>query len=323
MKWIVIGGAGYIGSHTVRRLLQCSKEVLVLDDLSSGMKSRLPNDCPFEVVDSRNYSTVKDIFERFRPDGVMNFAAKKHARESNQIPWDYWSVNIGSLLGFLSAIKGSSVKHIVHSSSCSIFGSSNSVTEYSPVSPESTYGWTKVVSEKILESLVKQLSLGVTSLRYFNVIGCANFKTAFDSSTECLVPATFNRIRLGQALKVYGNDFDTPDGTALRDYIDVRDLAEAHLKAVMDPPALGEFRAVNVSTGIPISVRQIVDEVLELIASPDYPIEVTPRMPGDPSAIWSEPSSILKKWGWDPKYSIRDSLFAHHKATSMDEDQSH
>jgi UDP-glucose 4-epimerase len=314
MKWVVTGGAGYIGSHTVRELLKVSDEVLVIDDLSTGIRSRLPSECPFEILDLRDTQLVRTVLDKYQPEGIMHFAAKKQARESLRFPWTYWSVNIGSLLGLLSAIQGTSIRHIVHSSSCSIYGSSGLVNEKSPINPESTYGWTKAISEQILKAFSSENSLAVTSLRYFNVIGCGDFENAMDSSTECLVPATFDRIQSKQPLQIYGNDFETPDGTALRDYIDVRDLATAHIQAVINPPTQGEFRAINVSGGNPISVSDILNIILKITSLPHYPIEVSSRKEGDPDIIWSRPSHIMSEWGWGAKHSVYESIFAHYRS---------
>ena len=247
------------------------------------------------------------------PHGIIHLAAKKQARESSKLPWDYWSTNIGALLGVLNAAFDSSVRHIIQSSSCSIYGSAKSVSESSVFNPQSTYGWTKAISERILEAFSKQAQVPVTSLRYFNVIGCDDFSFSFDNSSECLVPITINRISNDEPVLIYGNNFQTEDGTALRDYLDVRDLASAHILATKNPPIANLYLPLNVATGEPVSVKKMVDLIFEIFEVHEHPINFLNANPEDPAAIWAIPSETLVSWGWTPKHNLVKSLTDHKK----------
>ena len=314
MTWLVVGGAGYIGSHIVHHLHAVGKDVVVLDDLSSGRAESVPSSVPLLVADAADAQQVLEVVGTRSVTGIIHLAARKHARESLTNPLDYWRVNLGALLGLLEAAQSWPVKWVLLSSSCSVYGSAGEVSDETPVAPVSPYGATKVASEMLLKDWAQSRSAKWAALRYFNVIGNAEFPMAPDRSSECLVPVVTRRIRQGEAPIVFGGDFETPDGSAMRDYIDVRDVAAAHaaVAGYLNSPL--DYRdsgfAANVSTGAPVSVHSIV---ASLAAATGWqgPAQIMDRREGDPDRIWSRPSPRLTELGWRPQFSLDESITSH------------
>ena len=318
MNFLLTGGAGYIGSHTARRLSSEGYKVVVLDNLHTGVLGRLPSTIKFVRGDCNDSPLIENVVKSEQISCVMHFAALKQARESVSIPWQYWYKNIESIIGVLKALSHVRVDHFIQSSSCSIYGNASFVNENSPAAPESPYGWTKSVSEQILMSFVKEKNIPVTSLRYFNAIGCDTFPLSFDTSTESLLPSIFNRIINDKPILIFGNDHDTEDGTAVRDFLDVRDIAEAHALAALNTPQPGKYICLNVSSGIPLSVNTVIQTTLKYLKKKNYPIEFLSKKSGDPGSIWATPSKALNTWGWKPKFKLLDSISSHAHALRID-----
>ena len=260
--------------------------------------------------DCNDSTSIKKICHEHNVTGVIHLAAKKMAGESVREPLSYWTCNISAMVGVLNGIKGTNVKSFVLSSSCSIYGSSGEVTELSPIKPISPYGRTKYFSEQILSDVAQQLSINTIILRYFNVIGNSAKKNSVDRSPECLLPAVYDAIMNGGLPKIYGDGYNTDDGTCVRDYLDVRDLADAHYKSaqyLQNLNGAGFFGVFNVGSGHPRSVLEMISLVCEAM---NVPVEFTIKGPrkGDPAAVWSNAQAIGSLLGWKPKFSIEESI---------------
>jgi UDP-glucose 4-epimerase len=312
MTWLVIGGAGYIGSHLVHLWANRNVPVVVLDDLSTGRLASLPQGVPVVHADARDSARVERALSEFAIRGIVHLAARKHARESVQEPLAYWRTNLGALMNVLEAAEGRNVRRFLLSSSCSVYGSAGEVTTSTALNPQSPYGRTKVMSEALLKDWTRTSGGTWAALRYFNVIGNAEFPNAPDRSSECLVPAASREIRAGERPMIFGADFPTPDGTAMRDYLDVRDIATAHavVAADLESAALTHGQVLNVSTGSPTSVRTILDVITKETNWSGTP-DVSARRTGDPERIWAQPSPELHALGWTPTFSIQESIHAH------------
>jgi UDP-glucose 4-epimerase len=314
--WLVTGGAGYIGSHVVRSLSDAGFGVVVLDDLSTGLVERLPESIPLVVADCSSSDQVHDALISHKVVGIVHLAAFKHARESAQEPLMYWRNNVGAMLGVLGAVRGTAVQWFVFSSSCSVYGASGPVGPGTPTQPLSPYGRTKLTCEEILGDVAPELGLSFISLRYFNVIGNGEFHGAHDTSTECLVPVAYERAVRGLPVRVFGTDFATPDGTALRDYLDVRDLARAHAKAAecLATEAIATSLTLDVGRGTPTSVREILDAVSQVINA-SIIIEDVGSHVADPPAVWAPALEICNKLDWGPQHDQLSAILAHHRST--------
>lgn len=319
-SWLVIGGAGYIGSHVARVFKKNQINVIVLDDLSLGVRKRVPKDINLIVQDCTKSDLLNKILIENNIIGIINMAALKQARESLRNPLMYYDSNISIMLGILKAIPKSPVKYIVFSSSCSIYGASSEVSELSEPNPISPYGRSKLFCEKILKDCAAALKLSFISLRYFNVIGNDNFPFAFDSSKECLIPSIYSKISNRELPEVNGTNYPTPDGTTLRDYIDVRDLAEAHYlaakKLMNDNDKLNLF--INVGTGKPISVLEIVKVFLDVLQLKFEYIDKG-KSEADPAAVWADTRKFKSIFRWKPKYNLDESIKSYIFRKKLDE----
>lgn len=320
--WLIVGGAGYIGSHVTHAFQREGLPVVVFDDLSTGRRERLPADVAFVPGDCADPELIRATCRAHGIGGVVHLAALKQARESTREPLRYWVRNVGAMLGVVDGLSGTDVTSVVLSSSCSVYGAAGPVTEASPVHPVSPYGRTKAVSEQILRDSAEQLGLSWIALRYFNVIGNATFPSAHDTSQECLVPAATRQLAAGQTPVVFGTDHPTPDGSCLRDYVDVRDLADAHLAAARllaaRPPGERLGEVINVASGRPLSV---LDILTELYAAHDRPVEFVDAgaREGDPPAVWAEAPQAITRLSWRPTHDVRSSVTAHVTAVRREE----
>lgn len=313
--WLITGGAGYIGSHVVRAFADAGFSAVVLDDMSTGIAERIPSPIDLVPGDCRDAGLVREVLLEYEVSGIVHLAARKQARESSRIPVDYWSRNVGSVLGVVQAIPGTSVSSLILSSSCSVYGAVGPVGPGSRMSPISPYGRTKLTSEWIVRDAQKELSLGVVILRYFNVIGNGDFPYAFDTSPECLVPAAFERINSGRRPLVFGTDFETPDGTALRDYIDVRDLAIAHVSAahrLVAAPGIG-LDSFDLGTGSAVSVRAVLTSLADSMGVP-LAVEDVGRNEADPPSVWVDSSTAKAELNWSPIWTAAESVRAYVQA---------
>ena len=319
-SWLVIGGAGYIGSHVARSLKKNGSEVIILDDLSLGIANRVPKDIKLIVLDCTKSEDLNKILIENNIVGIIHMAALKQARESIRKPLEYYDKNISTMLGILKSIPKSPVKYMVFSSSCSVYGASSEVSELFETKPISPYGRSKMYCEEILQDCSASLNISFISLRYFNVIGNDDFPFAFDTSKECLIPAIYSKISSSQLPEINGINFPTPDGSVLRDYIDVRDLADAHYlatqKLIMDNKRLNLF--LNVGTGKPVSVLEIVKAFLEELKMKFEFIDKG-RSLADPHAIWADTKKFKSFFCWEPKYSLKESIKSYINRKKYDE----
>lgn len=317
---LVTGGAGYIGAEVVNRLISYGLDVVVIDNLSTGDARRLSSKAHLFECDISDGKVLSEIFGRFQITTVFHFAAFKQARESNHFPDKYWRNNVLELIGFLEEIKKYPVKSFILSSSCSVYGQGGHVTSDSPLDPISTYGVTKAVSEKIVGQYSKQFSWSFIALRYFNVIGASSGAYAGDYYSQCLLPSLFRTVTRGEVFTINGDDFVTADGTAVRDYIDVRDLANAHITA-MNMAMDGFSGPINVSTGGPTSVQSILSTFTELVGVKVSTV-VGARQLADPGEIWGSPSSELTSAGWAATHSLSESILSQWQSFSLYHEQS-
>ena len=307
--WLVVGGAGYVGSHVVEAFLKHGLGVVVLDDLTTGIRDRVPQDVKLKVGDATNSNTVRTVLGEHRITGIVHLAAKKQARESSEDPHRYWTANIGASLGITRALAGSEVRSFIMSSSCSVYGDSAAAKESSPLAPLSPYARTKLASEWIIQDSARQLGVSVLTFRYFNVIGNSDFPVAHDVASEALVPNIWRAFHAHEPLTIHGTDFPTADGTALRDFVDVRDVARAHaLGAVaLQSRQTMSDDVFNLGSGEPVSVATVVKTAGHISGH-------SPKMIGsnaheaDPVQVWAESTRARNALGWVPQYTLEESL---------------
>jgi UDP-glucose-4-epimerase GalE len=307
MTVLVTGGAGYIGSHTVRALRASGRDVVVIDTLELGNEPALLG-APLVVGDIADVELVRKVVDDHGVDGVVHFAAYKNAGESVRLPGKYFENNITGTARLLQAIDGSSVRNFVFSGSCSVYGTPSTlpVAEDAPLAPESPYGQSKLIGEQLLGWYGQLRGLGWMSLRYFNAAGAsadAAIGEDFDVSLN-LVPLVLKAcLGLRPPVQVFGTDFPTPDGTAVRDYVHVEDLAAGHVLALEHLERGGASQAVNLGTGVGTSVQQIVDGAAAVSGRP-VPVEYVARRPGDPAAIYADHRLAGEVLGWEPERGL-------------------
>lgn len=319
-KWLIIGGAGYIGSHVTRTFLKNNLDVLVLDNLSTGIKERIPPSIELIELDCSESDKVNNILNSNNIEGIVHLAALKHARESERESLKYWDKNISAMLGVIKSLKNSPVKYFLFSSSCSIYGDRNEVTEGSTPKPLSTYAKTKSTSENILNDCAKELNLSFINLRYFNVIGNDDFPMSYDNSLECLFPCLYKSLKKGELPNVFGTNFNTPDGSALRDYIDVRDLSQAHYLCakhlILQDKKLS--LNLNIGTGKPRSVIEIINAFSKHLSVPNK-FNNLERNPADPDAVWANTEKFKSLFNWKPTCNLDDSIKSFVASKKLDE----
>lgn len=309
MPVLVTGGAGYIGSHTVRQLRQRGDEVVVLDSLEFGHRDAVA-DTPLVVGDIADHDLVADTISQHHIDSIVHFAAYKAAGESFENPGRYFQNNVAGTARLLEAAYRSGVRSFVFSSTCAVYGTPERtpVGEDAPIHPESPYGESKALVERMLHWYDICHKLRSVSLRYFNAAGAAMDGSLGEdwTFTTNLVPVTMKAL-LGAAppLRVFGTDYPTPDGTAIRDYIHVDDLADAHLRALDYLAGGGDTVALNLGTGIGSSVRQVLIAAEEAAGRP-VPSEDAPRRPGDPVGLWADNTRAREVLGWEARYGLED-----------------
>jgi UDP-glucose-4-epimerase GalE len=306
---LVTGGAGYIGSHTVRRLTALGHEVVVLDSMEYGHRSAV---IEAELVEGNvaDLDLVVDLCNRRDITQVVHFAAYKSVGESMEQPSKYWLNNVTGTVKLVEAMLTSGVKDIVFSSSCSVYGNPAivPVTEDAPIQPESIYAESKAMTERILHWYGVSHGLRSVSLRYFNAAGAsADSRIGEDwRQSYNLIPLVM-KATLGKRppVQVFGTDYPTPDGTCIRDYIHVDDLADAHVKALDHLGAGGESTAVNVGTGKGSSVMEVI-AATERVSGRSVPWVEAPRRAGDPVATFADPSRAANVFDWHPVHDLDD-----------------
>ena len=302
---LVTGGAGYIGSHTVRLLARSGVEVVVLDNLSKGHRAAV--EVPLEVVDLGDRPKLDELFERLRPRSVVHFAAQAYVGESVAEPAKYYLENVHFTWNLLQAMRQVDCSEIVFSSSCATYGVPQAVPidEQHPQQPISPYGRTKLHMEHMLEDFGLAYGMRWAALRYFNAAGAssdARLGEDHDPETH-LIPLVL-QTALGQRdeILIFGDDYDTPDGTCVRDYVHVEDLAEAHVAALGRLQRGLRQLACNLGTGTGYSVRQVIDTARE-VTGREIPARVVARRPGDPPRLVSGGTRARDELGWQPTRS--------------------
>lgn len=304
--WLVTGGAGYIGSHVARSLLTHGHQVVVLDDFSTGLTRRVPDGVPVAAASVHDTVEVSAALRDHRVDGVIHLAAKKAPGESVELPELYYRENVGGLASVLEAMRATDVTSFVFSSSASVYGTPTvtPVEEDAPLHPESPYGETKVVGEWMARDAGVAWGLSWSALRYFNVAG-AGADDLGDNSVANLIPMVFRALGRGERPQVFGADYPTPDGTCVRDYIHVVDLADAHVAAAARCSAGGQGDAFNVGRGVGTSVCEVMAEISAVIGR-DVDAEVVGRRAGDPAATFASTAKIADLLGWRASRDLRD-----------------
>jgi UDP-glucose 4-epimerase len=306
---LVTGGAGYIGSHTVRALRAAGREVVVLDSLELGRADAVI-DAPLVVGEITDHDLVVSTCREHGVGQVVHFAAYKSVGESMQSPAKYWRNNVTGSIELVEACLAADVHDVVFSSSCSVYGTPDEVpvTEDAPIGPESVYAQTKATVEQILRWYDVTSGLRSASLRYFNAAGASTdgrIGEDWDFSIN-LIPLVMKALLLpDHEVTVFGDDYDTPDGTCVRDYIHVDDLADAHLKALTYLAEGGSTTAVNLGTGTGSSVLEVIEEAAEIAGRP-VPYRVGPRRPGDPSATYADPRRGRELLGWTATHGLTE-----------------
>ncbi|MCU7824192.1 UDP-glucose 4-epimerase GalE [Kitasatospora sp. DSM 101779] len=310
MTWLITGGAGYIGGHVVRQLAEAGERVVVLDDLSSGSAGRLPAGVPLVVGSTLDRALLDTAVREHEVTGVLHIAAKKQVGESVTEPLLYYRENVEGLRIVLEAAVAGGVRKVLFSSSAAVYGMPDTdlVTESTPCAPINPYGETKLVGEWLLAAAAKAYGLSAVSLRYFNVAGAASPELADDGVTN-LVPMVFQRLTDGLPPLVFGDDYPTPDGTCIRDYIHVEDVAAAHLAAVRRLDAAGEpvGLTLNIGRGEGVSVRGMLDAIGRITGRAVEP-EVTPRRAGDPARVVAAADLIHKELDWSARYGVDEMI---------------
>lgn len=307
MAWLVTGGAGYIGSHVVRAFLAEGMEVVVLDDLSSGHADFVPADVPFVRGTLLDTALLAKTFAEHDISGVVHVAGFKYAGVSVSRPLHTYEQNVTATALLLAAMQDAGVGRIVFSSSAAVYGTpfTDLVTEETAKSPESPYGESKLIGEWLLRDQAVAAGLAHTSLRYFNVVG-SGAKELRDTSPHNLFPMVFEALIDGRTPRINGNDYQTADGTCVRDYIHVADLAVSHVAAARRLDAGQEIAPVyNLGSGDGVSVGEIMSTVAAVTGIPFTP-EIGPRRTGDPDRIVASGDMAARDLDWKMRHSLED-----------------
>lgn len=313
MTWLITGGAGYIGAHVVRAMTEAGERAVVYDDLSTGIAERVPDGVPLVVGSTLDGERVARALNDHTVTGVVHLAAKKQVGESVELPLHYYRENVEGLRVLLQAVTAAAVPSFVFSSSAAVYGMPSAaregalVTEETPCVPMSPYGETKLAGEWLVRATGRAHGLSTASLRYFNVAGAAAPELA-DTGVFNLIPMVFEKLTERVPPRVFGDDYPTPDGTCVRDYIHVADLAEAHVAAARRLAAApGTDLTLNIGRGEGVSVREMIDRINEVTGHTLAPT-VTPRRPGDPPRVVASADRIAAELAWKAKYDVHDMI---------------
>jgi len=314
MAILILGGAGYIGSHTVWEMAESGMDVAVADNLATGHRSALHPKARFYAGDLRERAFLDEVFERERIDGVIHFAAYSVVGESMLHPLKYYNNNLCGTETLLEAMLAHGVRDLVFSSSASVYGEPEAVPipETAPTRPTNCYGETKLAVERMLEWTARSCGLRYVALRYFNACGahpCGRIGEAHDPETH-LIPLIL-QVPLGQRERavIFGDDYPTPDGTCVRDYVHVMDLSQGHRKALEYLARGGESGVFNLGSGAGCSVRQVIETAARVTGRP-IPTAVLPRRPGDPACLVASSEKARRVLGWQPAYDSLEQMIA-------------
>ena len=312
MNVLVTGGAGYIGSHAVRELLAAGHGVVVYDSLVKGHRGAVPDGVPFVKADIRNAAVLAETFEVFPVDAVMHFAAASEVGESMANPAKYYQDNVAATLSLLDALRKAKIKKIVFSSTAAVYGEPEScpIREDASLKPTNVYGRTKLIIEGMLADFAMAYGFSYVALRYFNAAGALPAGGVGEDHTpeSHLIPLIL-KTALGQreAISVYGTDYPTADGTCIRDYIHVTDLATAHVLALEHLLAGGGPRTYNLGSQKGFSVREVIDKATQ-VTGVDFPVVEAPRRAGDPAVLVASSAKFQADFPWQPRYSDLDTI---------------
>ncbi|WP_019066006.1 UDP-glucose 4-epimerase GalE [Streptomyces hokutonensis] len=309
MTWLITGGAGYIGAHVVRAMTEAGEQTVVYDDLSTGIAARVPDGVPLVQGSVLDAELVARTLADQDVTGVVHLAAKKQVGESVDRPLHYYRENVEGLRVLLEAVTTAGVPSFVFSSSAAVYGMPDVelVTEETPCVPMSPYGETKLAGEWLVRATGRATGLSTASLRYFNVAGAASPELA-DTGVFNIVPMVFEKLTENAPPRIFGDDYATPDGTCVRDYIHVVDLAEAHVAAARALQASpGRALTLNIGRGEGVSVREMIDNI-NAITGYDRPPTVHPRRPGDPARVVASADRITTELGWKAKHDVQDMI---------------
>jgi UDP-glucose-4-epimerase GalE len=307
---LVTGGAGYIGSHAAKALARAGYRVVVFDNLVAGHRAAVKYG-EFVEGDIADVAAVGDALGRHEIFAVLHFAAFLDVGESVRDPVRYYRNNVVGALGVLEAMVARSVRYFVLSSTCATYGEpiDTPIAETHPQRPINSYGETKLAIERALPHFERAYGLHAVALRYFNAAGAdPDGEIGEDHAPEIhLIPRAFDAVSGGPGLQVFGDDYPTPDGTCLRDYIHVSDLADAHVRALESMAETGRSAAYNLGTGRPHSVKDVIGSV-EKATGRQVPWTLAPRRPGDPAALYAAPNKAQTELRWQPRHADLDTI---------------
>jgi len=308
---LLVGGAGYIGSHTVRELSDNAYRVIIYDNLSEGHKKSVAGN-DFIYGDINDSETLNKVFENNKIDAVMHFSAYAYVGESVENPEKYYKNNVCATVNLLSSMLKYNVKNIVFSSTCATYGIPDYVPidEKHPQNPINPYGNSKLTVEKILADYCNAYGLKYMALRYFNAAGAHPDGSIGEShriETHLIPLALKTLTKEKDAVRIFGDDYETPDGTCIRDYIHVCDLAIAHRKALEFILSGGESKRINLGTGIGVSVKEIIS-VCEKVTGMKVPVIISNRRPGDPPSLTASNGYAKEILGFCPKFDIYETV---------------
>jgi UDP-glucose 4-epimerase len=307
MTWLITGGAGYIGAHVARTLKGAGSEVVALDDLSTGYPERLPADVPLVEGCAHDSALLKRVFAEYGVTGVVHLAALKQVAESVARPTRYYEENVGGLARLLEATGEAGITRFLFSSSAAVYGNPDVdlITEATACAPVNPYGETKLAGEWLVRAAGRAHGIATVCLRYFNVAGAGAPELA-DRGVFNIVPMVFDRLTRDQAPRIFGADYPTPDGTCVRDYIHVTDLAQAHLAAVrrLESDTSGDL-TVNIGRGEGVSVRELIAVIGEVTGDRRAPV-VEGRRPGDAPRAVASAERAAAELGWSARHGVRE-----------------
>lgn len=307
MSILVLGGAGYIGSHTVYRLIENGKKVVIVDNLQTGFKELIHPEATFYQGDIRDKDFLDNIFEQENIEGIIHFAANSLVGVSMKEPLEYYNNNVYGMIILLEVMKKHNVKHIVFSSTAATYGEPKQIPikEDDETAPTNPYGETKLAMEKLMKWCSKAYGMNFVALRYFNACGAhpnGKIGELHDPETH-LIPLVL-QVPLGirETIYIYGNDYNTPDGTCIRDYIHVLDLADAHIKALEYLKKENQSNIFNLGNGEGYSVLEIINAAKKVTNLP-INVSIDKRRPGDPARLIANNTKAKEILGWQPKYT--------------------
>jgi UDP-glucose 4-epimerase len=308
MTWLVTGAAGYIGAHVIARLHAAGQRTVALDDLSSGVAGRLPAGVPLIRADVGDVTVVRAAMACHGVTGVMHLAGVKSAPESTRRPMHYYRQNVGVVAALLEAMTDLGVRRLVFSSSAAVYGipATATVTEQSPTCPVNPYGQSKLAAEDLIAAAGRAYGVSWAVLRYFNAVG-AGGPLLGDRGAANLIPLAFRAVQCGEPLIVAGDRWPTQDGTGVRDYVHVSDVADVHCLVARQLERAGGATVYNVGAGRGYSVREVLAAV-SLVTGRPVPHRIGPPRPGDPPEVVACVDKIRDELGWRPRHDLLDAV---------------